>query len=105
MRVQSVHAQLNGADRNLRAYVDRHVGFVLGVSLGFAVLSCLGLILLLGIYASLTHVDAIVAGIGLCLWLLLNAWAIRRFLAFLRGRAAAERDSRYGALKPLPLNR
>lgn len=105
MRVQPVHAPLHGSDRSLRAYVDRHVGFVLGVSLGFAVLSCLGLILLLGIYASLTHVDAAVAGIGLCLWLLLNAWAIRRFLTFLRGRAAAERNSRYGHLKPLPQTR
>lgn len=102
MRNRTAHAGLNLPDRMLRRYVDRHYGFVLCTSLGFAITSCLALILLLGLYASYTHSDGMVTALGLCLWLIFNVWAVRRFMAFLRRRAAAETACLLDRLKSLP---
>ena len=94
-----------GRDNSLRRYIDRHSGFVVGVSLGYAFASCFGLVLLFGLYASAGGENNVVIAIGLCLWLTFNGWAIRRFLASLRRRAAAENDRRrYAYLKPLRTN-
>ena len=102
MPVSQARTSMPGRDNSLRRYVDRHPGFVLGISLGFAVASCLGLVLTFGLYASLGGENGIVITLGLCLWLVFNAWAIRRFLVDLRRRAADENERRrFGHLKPL----
>lgn len=102
MPVSQAHASMPGRDNMLRRYVDRHSGFVIGVSMGFALSSCFGLVLLLGLYSSLGGDNGIVITVGLCSWLVFNGWAIRRFIAHLRRRAADENErQRYGHLKPL----
>ena len=102
MSISQAHVPVSGRDRTLRRYVDRHSGFVIGVSLGFAAASCLGLVTLFGLYASLGGENGIVITLGLCSWLLFNVWAIRRFIAHLHRRAADENErQRYGRLKPL----
>jgi hypothetical protein len=91
-----------GRDTQLRRYVDRHPGFVLGVSLSFAVASCFGLVMLFGCYGALGGNNGVVITIGLGLWLLFNGWAIRRFIASLRRRATDENERlRFGHLKPM----
>lgn len=102
--MSSSHARGQMSSRNhaLRRYIDRHSGLIVCVSLGFAAASCLGLILLFGIYAALGGSNSIVIALGLSLWLVFNGWAIRRFMASLRRRADAESDNlRFERFKPL----
>lgn len=103
MPVNQARTSMPGRDNVLRRYVDRHPGFVLGISVGFAVASCLGLVLIFGMYASLGGENGVVITLGLCLWLAFNGWAIHRFIAKLRQRAADENERlRFGRHKPLP---
>jgi cytochrome c biogenesis protein CcdA len=103
MSASQTRTSMPARDNVLRRYVDRHSGFVLGISVGFAVASCLGLVLMFGMYASLGGENGAVITLGLCLWLAFNGWAIRRFIAKLRQRAADENERlRFGRLKPLP---
>ena len=86
----------------LRHYIDRHSGFVVCTSLGFAMVSCFALVLLFGAYASVGGDNGAVMTIGLCFWLCFNGWAIRRFITSLRRRAAAESERlRFERFKPL----
>lgn len=102
MPLSQARTSMPSRDSTLRRYVDRHSGFVIGVSMTFALASCFGLVMLFGFYASLGGENGIVITLGLCLWLAFNGWAIRRFIAYLRRRAAAENErQRFGHLKPL----
>jgi hypothetical protein len=105
MATSPVRKPMSGRDNTLRHYIDRHSGFVVGVSLAYAFASCFGLVLLFGLYAAIGGENNLVISIGLCLWLAFNGWAIRRFLATLRRRAAAENERlRYANFKPLQTN-
>lgn len=102
MPIRQPQAMPHGRDRTLRHYVDRHPGFVISVSLGFAFASCLGLVMLFGLYAAIGGDNGIVITFGLCSWLLFNAWAIRRFIAHLRRLASDENERlRFNRFKPL----
>ena len=102
MPVSQARTSMPSRDKTLRRYVDRHPAFVIGISMTFAMASCFGLVMLFGLYASLGGDDGILITLGLCLWLLFNGWAIRRFIAHLRRRAADENErQRFGHLKPL----
>lgn len=100
--MSQARAPMSSRDTTLRRYIDRHSGFVIGVSMFFAVVSCFGLVMLFGLYSSFGGDNGIVITLGLCLWLVFNGWAIRRFVASLRRRASSENEcQRYDRLKPL----
>lgn len=102
MSINQAPTSMHDRDSLLRRYVDRHSGFVIGVSMAYALVSCFSLVMLLGFYASLGGENGVIITLGLCLWLAFNGWAIRRFIAHLRRRAAAENErQRFGQLKPL----